>query len=334
MHVCVVGAGALGRVYGVRLSTIGVAVSFLVRPQRMLETGPFVLEQVNAGHRRDVLDRPNRVVEVPRDADAVIVTVRFEEIDRLRTGTGGQDLANVLRKVQTAPIVVLTPLLPAQRAALERAIGRSIVSAMPGLAGYIDERDVVRCWITGMASTLIEDAEAPSVRATLDSLAQKLTTAGLAAHLEREVAGLNAASTIALFPFVAAIDAAGWIDRAVSDKELLETVLAAAKEAETLARKVGKPATWSNVLLRFVGPFTLKPSIGLAKRLVPEVVRFVEFHFGPKLHEQHLSMGATILELGKEHGVEMPALGRLMEQLETRKEPIASRRSSMRPPPG
>jgi 2-dehydropantoate 2-reductase len=46
--------------------------------------------------------------------------------------------------------------------------------------------------------------------------------------------------------------------------------------------------------------------------LAPEAVRFAEAHFGPKLHEQHLAMGEAILALGREHGIEMPALANLM----------------------
>ena len=58
--------------------------------------------------------------------------------------------------------------------------------------------------------------------------------------------------------------------------------------------------------------FTAPHLYNLFPRLVPESVHFVERHFGSKLHEQHLAMGDTILELGRVHNVAMPALSQLM----------------------
>ena len=47
MFVAVVGAGALGRIYGLRLATAGRdhRVAFVVRPRRLHERGPFVIEE-------------------------------------------------------------------------------------------------------------------------------------------------------------------------------------------------------------------------------------------------------------------------------------------------
>jgi 2-dehydropantoate 2-reductase len=191
---------------------------------------------------------------------------------------------------------------------------------MPGVVGYIDDvddRGVIRYWSTSLASTLIDDAasgETHSIsRDALEVLARRLTNDGLPTRFEKDVLTLNAASTISFFPLIAAIDAGRGIDGVISDKLLFDTALAAAKECDTLAKKIGKAATWAQVLSRFVGPFSIKPGVALARKLAPETVRFVEKHFGPKLHAQHVALGDTISELGREHGVEMPELGRLMQ---------------------
>ena len=55
MHVTVLGAGVLGRVYGIRLAAAGDRVTFVVRPERVAEASPFILEQVNGARRRDEL---------------------------------------------------------------------------------------------------------------------------------------------------------------------------------------------------------------------------------------------------------------------------------------
>lgn len=321
MHVIVLGAGTLGRVYGVRLAATGVAVSFLVRKARVDESHSFVVEQVNGDKRRHVIDKPRRITEIPQDATVVLLTVRFDQIDHLRHNPH-DELASLLRVGPAVPILVMAPMLQPQLEALRNVVGRRVVSAMPGAAGYVDDvddRGVVRYWATGIAPTLFDD-EASGESQTLardisEILARRLTNDGMPTRFEKDVAALNAASTTAFFPLIAAIDAGHGVDGVLGDKELLETALAAAKECEALAKKIGKVAPWTQLLTRFVGPYTIKPGVTLARRVAPETVRFVEKHFGRKLHAQHLAMGETIRDLGREHGTDMPHLEHLLRIL-------------------
>lgn len=327
MHVTVVGAGVLGRIYGARLAADGEEVSFVVRPDRAGETAPFFIEQVNEGDRREVIERPVRLTEIPEGADIVLVAVRFHELlpgaraqapaetDDSTQPRRGFDLREILRGggSRKAPVVVLTPMLPGQEEALAKASGRPIVPAMPGVAGYLNERGAVRFWVPAATSTQLDElAGGDEGQAAIEALAKRLTQVGLPTHLEPEVAKRNAATTISFFPLIAAIDAGGGVDGVVGNKELLGAVLAAAKESGALAAKVGKPAAWGQLLMKLAGPITLKPGFALARRLYPESVRFVESHFGPKLHEQHMAMGEGILALGKANGMSMPELKRLL----------------------
>jgi predicted dinucleotide-binding enzyme len=317
MHVTVIGAGVLGRIYGVRLAAGGDQVSFVVRPERAQESLPFVLEQVNGSHRRDALDRPDRVTEIPRGTRAVLLAVRFDQL----TASDSALLA-ALKEAPPAPLIVITPMLPGPRAQVEKALGRRLTAAMPGAAGYLDERGVVRFWQTSVAPTLVEgdpgDPRGGPDGPAIEELLVHLGKAGLPAHRERNVGALNAATTTAFFPLVAAIDAGGGIDRLLADKDLFAIVIEAARESDALGQKLGKVASWAHLLTRFVGPYTLKPAVVLAQRLAPETLRFAEEHFGPKLHAQHLSMGAAILDLGRGVGLPMPALEQLMETLRAR----------------
>lgn len=324
MHATIIGAGVLGRVYGVRMAQAGAEISFVVRPSRLAEVSPFVIEQVkHGGDRRDVLSSPRRVASIDERSNIILVAIRFDQLD-VGSAAGARatgDLVELLRRSapRSAPILVLSPMMPAQRAAIEGATGRRLIAVMPGVAGYLNDHDVVRYWVPTVTSTLLDDLPASAIgepaRILLESLPRYMTKIGLPARLERDVGKLNAATTTEFFPLIAAIDAGGGVDGVLGDKELLATVLDAAKESNTLAHKVGKPATWAELLTKFVGPYTLKPGVMLAKRLAPESVHFVERHFGPKLHAQHIAMGEAILELGREHGVAMPALGKLMGAL-------------------
>ena len=326
MHVTVVGAGVLGRIYGARLAVDGEEVAFVVRPDRAAETSPFFIEQVNGGDRREVIEHPVRLTEIPEGTDIVLVAVRFHELlpepgSQAVAHAKGFDLREILRAggSRRAPVVVLTPMLEGQAEALNEASGRPIVPAMPGVAGYMNERGAVRYWIPTATSTLIDEgAGGRSSRPALEALARHLTEIGLPTRLEPDVAALNAATTITFFPLIAAIDAGSGIDGVLGNKELMGAVLESAKESEVLARKVGKPATWGHLLMKFVGPFTLKPGVALARRLYPESVRFVESHFGPKLHEQHIAMGESILAIGRANEIPMPALERLLSILRRR----------------
>jgi ketopantoate reductase len=312
MHVTIIGAGTLGRVYGLRLLAAGDEVAFLVRPERAAETSPFVVEQVNGAHRRDVIEQPRRVTAVPAATRVVLLAVRFDQI-------ASPEIAALLRAAPSVPIVVLTPLMPRQQAALEAASGRRVTAAMPSVSGYSDDRGVVRHWIVKVASTLIDETGVTDAsRPALEELARHLTREGIAAHLEASVGSLNVATTAAFFPVIASINAGGGVDGVLADKELLATVIDAARETDALGSKLGKVAPWAHFLTKFIGPYTLKPGVALARRLAPEAVRFAEEHFGPKLHEQHLAMGAAILELGRDHGQAMPALERLMDRVRSR----------------
>lgn len=313
MHVTVVGAGVLGRIYGVRLAAAGEQVAFVVRPERVNETAPFALEQVNGSRRRDTLQHPERVTQIRRGTAAVLVAVRFDQLV-----ASGSPLVDLLRAAPPVPLIAITPLLPKPRAVFEQAIGRRLTAAMPGAVGYLDARDVVRYWITAIAPTLIEGDAQSNDGPAIDELLRRLGKAGLPAHREHDVSALNAATTTAFFPLIAAIDAGGGIDGLLSDRELFATTIDAARESDALGQKVGKVAPWAHLLTRFVGPYTLKPAVTLARGLVPEALRFAEAHFGHKLHAQHLAMGEAILELSGALGHPMPALSKLMDTLRAR----------------
>ncbi|WP_437574956.1 ketopantoate reductase family protein [Sorangium sp. So ce887] len=316
MRISIVGAGALGRVYGVRLAAQGDDVTFVVRPERVADVRPFVIEQVNSADRRDTLERPRLAADIPADAEVVLITVRFDQLapgPGVGGGAGGRTVADLLRGGPAAPVVVLTPLLPLQRAGLEEAALRRITPAMPSVSGYVDERGVVRYWLVGFASTLIdEEGGAPAERPLLEELARRLTSADLTARLEPDVGAQNAATTTAFFPLIAAIDAGGGASALLENEGVLGTALEATRECVVLADRVGRVAPWTKLLTRALGPFTLKPGVALARLVAPEALRFLDAHFGPKLHAQHLAMGATVLAMGREHGVSLPALERLM----------------------
>lgn len=306
MHICVIGAGSLGRVYGLRLAVSGEKVSFLVRPERLSDDTPFVIEQVTGTERRDTIAEPTRVAEIPADADIVLTTVRVDQID--------DRLASVLAKAPDIPIVSLTPLLPQDYERLSGMLPTpgNLFAAQAGVVAY--ERDgLIRYWLPKVSPTLLDSEPANE---TISALVEALSKAGIPAKLEASVRSSNPATTAAFFPFVLALDAAGGTaDAALDRKDILKEAFAAIKETRELANRIGKVAPWAGLLLKFANPLALKMGIRLAQKASPEAVHFVELHFGQKVHEQNIQMGRDIVDLGREHGVGMPAFEGLLKRL-------------------
>jgi ketopantoate reductase len=315
MRIAIVGAGALGRAYGVRLALAGADVRFVVRPARAADTEPFVIEQVNGDKERNVLDHPTLVTSVPADSELVVLAVHLDQIVETAAREGSTSVPALLAAAPNVPIVSLTPLFPKQIAALEAASKKTVYPGMPGVTGYIDDRGVVRYWVPRLAMTFVDVRAA---KTSVEELARKLTRIGIPTQLEKDVGALNAATTIAFFPFTAALGIAGSVDGVLGDKDLVHAVIESVKDCEALAKKVGRVASWAQILSRFIGPFTLKPGIALARRISPESVRFVEAHFGPKLGLQHAVVGAAILQMGQELGVPMNELQKLLGRMPAR----------------
>jgi ketopantoate reductase len=324
VRIAIVGAGALGQIYGVRLAERN-DVTYVVRPARVAETRSFRLESALPFGSAREQEAPKRADRIPDDADLAIVTVRFDTV-----AAPDADLARVLAAPKRTMVVVLSPVFAEQRADIERLVGHHVVPAMPGVSGYEDDRGVIRHWVPAVASTMIDDGtvrygskkDIEQNQAAHDDvslrveLARALSKAGLPARLERDVESLNAATTTSFFPPIAAVAIAGDVAALVADADLVTLVLDASKECEALAAKLGKTAAWAGMLTKFLGPFTFKAGAALARRLAPEAVHFIDVHFGPKLREQHLLMGRHIVHLADRQGDSVPALRALCARLE------------------
>ncbi|MGH7281187.1 MAG: hypothetical protein ACRELY_06675, partial [Polyangiaceae bacterium] len=211
-----------------------------------------------------------------------------------------------------APVVILTPMFPDDFSRLVDKIGTRIFPTMPSVVSY-DKNGVIRYWLPRSAATQIESENAPPA---LDALAKALTACGIEAQKRKGVLSENVATMVSFMPIAFALDAAGSVDALMDDGELLDLAIDSVGEARELAKKIGQPATWAGLLLRFVGGFTLKTGVALAKRSSPEAVHYVEEHFGRKLHAQNLTMARWMTNAAQAHGIEDEHLCVLCNKLE------------------
>jgi hypothetical protein len=297
MHVSVVGAGALGCVYGARLAKLArVDVSFVVRRAR---TEPLVLQRIDAPEELR-LETPRWTTSIPADATVLLLCVGANDLD---------DALVASLRAHAAPIVTLTPLLPRDYSRLRDAFGKRLLPGMPSVASYRANSGVVRYFLPRAAQTLIEEPR--PLLPDIDRLTRALNEAGIGSRMQIGTYEINAATTVTFLPLAFALDVAGSVDALFDDKELLRLALAAAREGDTLGQSLGKAASWAELLASFIGPTMLKIGVGLAKRRSPEAVHYVEQHFGAKMHAQNVVMAEEIAALAESRKVPSAALNAL-----------------------
>lgn len=301
MHVSVFGAGALGSVYGVRLATRArVTVTWIVREAKVASVDPIAIERVKADER-ETIDRPERIARVPGDADVVLLAVGTEDLDAIRGPLRGS----------SAPIVVLTPMLPRDWERMRAAFGDRAVSAMPNVVAYTRKDDgVVRYWLPP-APTRIDETDSEAVR----ELARRLDEAGLRARLELGVHEKNPATTVSFITIGMALSIAGSAEALANDDTLLSLTTRACREGVALGRRIGAPEPWAALAPAIAAPWALRAGLATLARVSPEALFYAEEHFGRKLREQHRVMIREMIDLARERRVGHAALDELAQRL-------------------
>jgi 2-dehydropantoate 2-reductase len=248
-------------------------------------------------------DVPPRVTEAPRLADVVLAFVRYEQLSTLPARVGGSQ----------APVVMMTPMMPQDHAELAAALPGRLVTGMPSVVSYRNDAGAIRYWLPRLATTFVEAREPPGAEA---DLVARLERAEIRAKLAPQVLERNVATTVSFIPIAMALDIAGSAETLLANDALLSLALDAAGEGRELGKSVGKAEAWASMLLRFVGPRTLKMGVSLARSRAPEAVLYAEQHFGRKLHAQNVAMAGRMIELARDKGVAAQALGELYVKLQ------------------
>lgn len=305
MHLAIVGAGALARVYGARLSLRARAdVTLVVRPGRCEDQRPLRIERIDGDREVDTWTDPRLASVIPEGTDVVLVTVRGDQLDAS---------LDALLDTTGALIVILTPMMPDDSSRLTARYGTRLRAAMVGVVAYVNDAGSCRYWLPRSATTLIDSTSgfSPALR----ELASALDAAGIETRLEPHVGDSNLATTVAIVPAAMGIDAAGTLDALLGDRELLDLTLGAIKEGLTLGGRIGQGASWLGVLKPFIGPRMLRIGLSLGRKSSPEAFAYVEKHFGRKLHAQNVRMGEAVIELAKIRGTPHASIIGLLERL-------------------
>jgi ketopantoate reductase len=307
MHVAVYGAGALGSVYGVRLAArTSASVTFIVRPPRVSERAPIVIERVkDVRDRREQIAVPARAAQIPGDADVILLAVGTEDLEAIRP----------VLDASSAPILVLTPMLPADYARMRDAFGPRVLAAMAGVVAYARGDGVVRYWVPP-APTRIDEPRAGGHGDVVRALCAMLDQAGLSAHLELGVHEANPATTVCMIPMGMAVGLAGGMEALAKDALLLALTARACREGVELSRRIGRAEAGALLGPLLATPLAMGAIVALVRRLSPEGLFYVDEHFGRKLRSQHRVMARAMVDLAIAKNVGHAAMDELATRLD------------------
>lgn len=310
MHVAIVGAGALGAVYGTYVQRhTPASVSFVVRPNRVASREPIVVERVHftrkrgAVEAREIIDEPVLVDRVPPDADVVVLAVGTDDLDAIRP----------LLEGTSAPVVVLTPMMPQDYRRMREAFGARVLAAMPSVVSYRRDDGVFRHWLLPSPTRIDEPRALDS--AAVRALARAFTDAGIPTTFELGVHETNPATTASFIPLVMLVAVAGGLHALREDDALVDLAVRACREGSVLGRRIGTPVFGAGLSAIAARRSSLRAFEAMCRAICPEILHYVDVHFGRKLAAQHRRMAASMLELARERDLPHAALEEVARRL-------------------
>jgi len=325
MRIVIVGAGAVGQVYGHHLALGGAQVSVLVKPPRPAPQGvtaPARGAEARAGYtltRIQPFGPRKTSTFLPEKVFTSALDLRGEAIDQiwLCLPTNRLDpvlLGDLSDAAPRATIVVLAPghfvralvdpIVGATRTVYGLIAMMSFVSPMKGSS---DPRETATP--AGVAYMLSTTKLGGSNEMRALEAVSGLRLGGCPADYQANISDQMTISSAGLMATVASLEVADWSFQTLREPGRVDLCARAMRESlDIAAAEIGKPAP-------FYTPLIHPQLISLASFLVPklaplDVERFLEVHFS-KVDEQTTLLLNTTLEDGKRLGLATEALSEL-----------------------
>lgn len=316
MMCLIVGAGAVGQIFGRHLSLGGAEVAFYVRPSRMEAMGHRLNFYPLTRRSRpewpatfddfDLLCEPAEVAR--RGWDQIYLCVpspalRSSLLTELAAAAGG------------ATIVEIQPGLGDRRLLLDHFSPNRLVSGMVTFASYpgpLPGETLPQPGICYYFPPLIASpfsGPANRTRAVVESL----SNGGVPARVHPDVGPLSASLVAAQTALMAGMELSGWSFKRLRRGAWLGLAIQGAGEAISVAADFhqGKPP----LILGPLRPVTLWLAAILAPRLYPfSLEAFLRLHYN-KLREQSRSLLATYIEEGQARQLPVRSLEKLQQAI-------------------
>jgi ketopantoate reductase len=310
-RVLLVGAGAVGQVFGKYLQAAGCELSFLVKEKYAEEARRgYPLYELGMFSRRPkpVLFSGFGVHVSAREAAAE----RWDQVwlcvssTALRDGNWVEELA---RATGEATWVMLQPALDDRELLLRWIPEERLVSGMipflsfqaPLKPGDPLEGPGTALWMPPMSRGLFSGP-----RERLEDVLRPLRAGGYPAHRSENVTQSVAIPTAVLTTFVNELESAGWRFDRFLEKAHLERFQGAAQEAVQIAARHTRMSASS--ILPLLRPAFLRLLLSLASRTAPfDLEAYMRVHF-TKVGAQTRLMMRTYIDLGTKEGLPVQAL--------------------------
>jgi hypothetical protein len=313
MRVLIVGAGAVGQVFGRHLALGGAEVSFYVKEKYAAECrAGFTMYRLNKGgkarttpERFDGAGVVSTLEEVAATAwDVVVLTVSSTA---LRSGWFPEFAA----RTGDATIVVLQPGPEDRAFVLESVPEARVVTGMISLVSYHAPlpgetrfpEPGMAYWFPPMSPSPFSGPEARVV-----PFVETLRRGGQPAKRIADVSAAGGFGNATLMPIITALGGSGWKLGALGKLARLRQVTGAIREAHAItSRRVGVSSPLGMRLL--LRPLLLKPVVWVAPKLVPfDLETYLRVHFTKVLDQTQFQM-ERFVESGRREGLSVAALG-------------------------
>ncbi len=318
LRVLVVGAGAVGQVYGRHASLGGADVTFFVREKyRATVSAGFDMYPLNRRAKTDpvrfeTFSVVSRADEVAKTAfDQVYLTVSSSAL-------AGPWLAELIGATGTATILALQPgqddldTILAAGGTRDRVVSGVITlisysAPLPGETRF--PKPGMAYWFPPLSPSLISG---PTERTA--AVIALLRGGGLPAKRHPDVPTFAAFPTAMMMPYLAALESAGWTFRALVSGPIQLGARGAREAMAIVARTSGKPPLMMRLAAR---PRVLRMGLWFARRIVPLPLEiYLKAHF-IKVGDQTRQFMAGYIARGKAAGLDVSALEQLTASIAT-----------------
>lgn len=323
-RILLVGAGAVGQVYGLCLQRGGARVDYLVRPKYVeeLAAGVTLYEIHGKRGRRPVPFVPHRVfgstaaLEDHR-YDQVWLCISTAALDKALSSKRS-DISQLLTRLHGAGLVVLQPGADVRDRIATRIPAAQIVDGgiamvayqAPLVEGELGGEREGEVNAPGIAFVL---AKSPFTGHAAETIVKLLRAGGCPAEVKENARAFGAHSSATLMPVIVALEGAGWKIAGLRRDRWGELAAKGGDEARavTEARLGVSPPT----PMTFIGTSALKLASFAAPRLAPfDLEIYLQYHFS-KVRDQTRLLTDRFIDDGARLGVPTPALRELRERV-------------------
>lgn len=307
-----VGAGAVGQVFGHHLARGGAIVDFFVKPKYEAETrAGFRMQALHHPGSEPVLFRPHAVWTSPEQ----VAAQKFELVFLCMSSTGlkrGAWLKELAPAIESATVIALQPGLE-DRAFIAAAIPESrTVWAMFPLVSFI-EPPVTKYYLPPLTKIPLSGpgAELP---------AKIFDRGGLPAKVVGDIQRSLGFSSAMINLHMAALECAGWSLAALrGDRELLKLLYGALPEAFSIvAARLKTKVPWVFGLLR---PWATQLSTWIAPKIAPFPLEdYFQLHFS-KVGDQTIAQLHAFARAGEEFQLPVKNIELLSDFLQRARSP-------------